>query len=133
MNVLLPFKIGLIGLYFTFILFFGCCAVSAAELIKDPTRPLVDLNSVNGQASPLAEEEETPLILHSVVAKEQYKVAVINNRVLKVGEIIEGYEIIAITDYTVELIRDGKGMLLSLFSLDIKNKIENKIRNSDNE
>ncbi|MFT5164700.1 MAG: hypothetical protein ACI9FJ_003309, partial [Alteromonadaceae bacterium] len=77
--------------------------------------------------------EETPLILHSVVAKEQYKVAVINNRVLKVGEIIEGYEIIAITDYTVELIRDGKGMLLSLFSLDIKNKIENKIRNSDNE
>lgn len=48
------------------------------------------------------------------------KRAVINNQLLYIGQQIEGYELTRITSYGAELMRDGEGLSLKLFNVNIR-------------
>ena len=122
MNVLLRYKAGLTCILTWLVLFPGFLpGAKAADLIRDPTKPLVDLSGAGGFAGEsVEEEEEKPLTLQSVVVKDHYTVAVINSQLVKVGQIIEGYELTTVTAYGAQLERDGKGLSLSLFNLKVR-------------
>ena len=93
----------------------------AADLVRDPTRPLMDVGAFGGPINDLPEEEqEKPLKLQSIIFNEAQAIAVINSQKVQVGDIIEGYELIEMTDYSVNLVRDNKELLLSLYRLKIK-------------
>ncbi|MFT4925789.1 MAG: MSHA biogenesis protein MshK [Phenylobacterium sp.] len=119
MNVLLQYKTGLACIVSALTLFFVMVfGVSAADLVKDPTRPLLTLGLEGGQSARKPEEEqEKALILQSVIVKGGLSKAIINDQVMKVGQIIEGYELTTISAYGAKLRRDGKGLSLSLFNL----------------
>ena len=127
MNALLQYKTGLPCIVGALTLLFATVfGASAADLIKDPTRPLMALGIEGGQSVRKPEQEkEKSLILQSVIVKGGLSQAIINDQVMKVGHIIEGYELTTISAYGAKLRRDGKGLSLSLFNLNI--------RKSDNE
>lgn len=101
---------------------------SNTEVIKDPTLPLFNLEHGLPMAQTSGEEkeeEEVPLFLQGIVNKSGKKFAVINDKVLSKGQLIEGYEIIEIKDYEVELKGKKEGeteqLLLTLHKVNIKN------------
>ena len=130
MNVLLQYKTGLPCIVGALTLFFTTVfGVAAADLVKDPTRPLMVLGIEGGHSVKKPEQEqEKALILQSVIVNGGLSQAIINDQVMKVGQIIEGYELTTISAYGAKLRRDGKGLSLSLFNLNTLN-----IRKSDNE
>ena len=124
MNVLLQYKSGLTCILTGLTLAWACVSTSfAASAAKDPTRPLVALGAFSGQSQPTVKQKKAKkLKLQSVIAQGQRAIAVINNRQMKVGQHIEGYKLIAITDYGVQLVGNGKKLSLSLFNVKIRKK-----------
>lgn len=95
--------------------------VWAADLANDPTRPLMNITGImENEVQPLEEDTEKPLVLQSVVTNGLLKRAVINNQLLYIGQQIEGYELTRITSYGAELMRDGEGLSLKLFNVNIR-------------
>jgi hypothetical protein len=124
MNVLLQYKSGLTCILTGLTLAWGCIAISfAATVAKDPTRPLVALGAFsdhNRQA--VKPKKAKQLKLQSVITQGQRVIAVINDQPVKVGQHIEGYKLIAITAYGVQLVGNGKKLSLSLFNVKIRKK-----------
>jgi hypothetical protein len=54
------------------------------------------------------------ITLDGIVFSEESQVAVVNGRVLPVGGLVEGYEIVQILPDRVELERDGARVVLTL-------------------
>ncbi len=123
MNVLLPYKsicqllVGLVGL---------SSLTCVANVIKDPTMPLLNLNGTGLAGSVVEKEEEkaTSLILQSVIVQNGRKIAVINNQLVLVGQKIEGYKVTGIVPYGAELLgegeRIGEKLSLTLYKANIK-------------
>ena len=93
-----------------------------AEILKDPTMPLIDLNR-----DPMAARDEpdqpkaASLTLQSVIVKGGRKLAVINNQLVKVGQVIEGYEVTRIAPYSADLLGEADTLSLTLMNVKIKN------------
>ena len=120
MNVLLRFKLSsllvvALGLIFSFY-------SHGADIIRDPTAPLVGLSGVarNIDNNEDSKKTNTSLILQGVLIENGRKIAVINNRLLRVGEEIEGYKVISIVDYGADLSLEEETLSLSLISEKIK-------------
>ena len=96
---------------------------AASDVMVDPTTPLVDLNrdpmAIN---APEEQKKTTSLVLNSVINRNGRKIAVINNRLLKVGQVIEGYKVTGITPYGAELTGEGETLSLTLMNVKIKNQ-----------
>jgi hypothetical protein len=123
MNVLLPYRL-------VRLLFAGLVGLSSltcvADVVQDPTMPLLNLNGTGLSSSATEKEEEkaTSLILQSVIVQNGRKIAVINNQLVVVGQQIEGYKVTGIVPYGAELLgegeRDGEKLSLTLYKANIK-------------
>ncbi|MCJ8273200.1 MAG: hypothetical protein MJK04_27840 [Psychrosphaera sp.] len=123
MNVLLPYKpmrqllVGLVGL---------SSLTCVADVVRDPTMPLLNLKGggLVGSAVEKEEKKATSLILQSVIVQNGRKIAVINNQLVLVGQKIEGYKVTGIVPYGAELQgegeRDGEKLSLTLYKANIK-------------
>ena len=83
------------------------CVSLSAHAIEDPTRP---------QAANSAETEQrlSAPELSSILYSADRKWAVINGEVLTVGEIVDGFELSAIEQHSVVLVRNNRNIHLSL-------------------
>jgi MSHA biogenesis protein MshK len=87
-----------------------CANVFADTQEIDPTKPF-------HLTAELSSSKATDrLSLQSVIRVEQQLKAVINGKVLRVGEQIAGYQIMAIKHHAVELKSEQNTLILSLFS-----------------
>jgi hypothetical protein len=121
MNALLPYKtmrliVALLGL--------GVCTDSAAQIYKDPTMPLVDLNGAGRTLEEVVEEQEKTVDLHlqSVIFKNGKEIAIINNQMVRVGQVIEGYTVTEIIPYGAKLRGESDKVSLTLLQVNIKTK-----------
>ncbi|MCL1088995.1 general secretion pathway protein GspB [Shewanella profunda] len=85
-----------------------CVASSvSAEVLRDPTLPGKGY-SATGQAT---QAQEQTLILNSIVSSGSTAYVVINNKILSVGDSIQGVKIVRITPSSVSL-SDGRKLAL---------------------
>jgi len=103
-------NITLSSLYFIFM--FMTFLVSAQN--NDPTKPL----SAGGfsQVSKVEAATKAELILESIIHGFEVHTAVINGQVLKVGDFIRQYELVAVNNTSVVLRSAEKRLKLSVFS-----------------
>lgn len=95
-----------------FIILFTTFSVSARN--NDPTKPLsAGASSSISKASTTTKAE---LILESIVHGFEVHTAVINGQVLKVGDFIRQYELVAVNNTSVVLRSAEKRLKLSVFS-----------------
>jgi hypothetical protein len=78
----------------------------------DPTRPFGALASSPFSSS----EKKGGLVLQSIIQSQQLKKALINGKMLMVGDVYKGFELIAINSKGVVLHSPQGRMELSLFS-----------------
>ena len=101
-------------------------AIYAKTYVIDPTRPspLAQSNS-----DPKATEDE-PQKLSAIYHYPNYKIAIIDNKIVKVGEQIGSFKVISIGENQAELTGiDNKRIMLKLSPI-IKQLHSNKTRNS---
>ena len=93
-----------------------------SEIVKDPTRPLINFGSqpLDGDTNVEQKKSNTSLILQGVLVENGRKVAVINNQLVRVGEQIEGYTVTGIIPYGAQLSLEEETLSLSLVSENIK-------------
>ncbi|MCA1897291.1 MSHA biogenesis protein MshK [Shewanella putrefaciens] len=85
-----------------------CVASSvSAEALRDPTLPGKGYSGT-GQVT---QSQEQTLILNSIVSSGSTAYAVINNKILSVGDSIQGVKIVRITPSSVSL-SDGRKLAL---------------------
>ena len=110
---------------YIFILLLGYCTTGVAygsQLLKDPTRPLVNLSrtALPTDTSEQQNKANTSLILQGVLVENGRKVAVVNNQLVGLGEQIEGYTVTDIYAYGAQLSLEEETLSLSLISENIK-------------
>lgn len=88
-------------------------SLSAAQNI-DPTRPLS--SSGFSSKSKAEKAEKAALVLESIVHGYKVHTAVINGQVLKVGDFIRQYKLVAVNNTSVVLRSAEKRLKLSVFS-----------------
>jgi MSHA biogenesis protein MshK len=95
-----------------FIILFTTFSVSARN--NDPTKPL----SAGGSSSisKAVATTKAELILESIIHGFEVHTAVINGQVLKVGDFIRQYELVAVNNTSVVLRSAEKRLKLSVFS-----------------
>lgn len=80
----------------------------------DPTKPLSDTGFSSNTQAEAAKKAE--LILESIIHGFEVHTAVINGQVLKVGDFIHQYELVAVNNTSVVLRSAEKRLKLSVFS-----------------
>jgi hypothetical protein len=112
-------------LIITLVFGIGFSGAGMANVYKDPTMPLVDLTGANRDRDTLKVEEQikgADLRLHSVIVKDGKKIAVINNQMVTVGQVIEGYTLTEIIPYGAKLRDESDKVSLTLLQVNIKKK-----------
>ena len=101
-------------LNYSFLLFFVLFVVTVPTFAQnvDPTKPL----SFYGFASSNNVKKDNPLVLETIVYGEQVRTAIINGKVLKVGDTIGEHKVLVVNDKNVVLGRDDERLKLTLFS-----------------
>ncbi|QDF68320.1 MSHA biogenesis protein MshK [Shewanella sp. SNU WT4] len=85
-----------------------CCSHSAwAEMLRDPTRPLVSSGAMSGAHA----TANRGLKLHSIVTSASRRYALINNQLYQVGSKIADTQIQRITDNSV-ILADGRKLVV---------------------
>lgn len=85
-----------------------CVASSvSAEALRDPTLPGKGYSG----AGQVTQSQEQTLILNSIVSSGSTAYAVINNKILSVGDSIQGVKVVRITPSSVSL-SDGRKLAL---------------------
>ena len=91
--------------------------VSAVPLhnpFKRPAQALVDPATQAGGAAPLAEAAPPRLVLKALLLAGPDTVASINDQLLRIGDRIEGYRLVAAQGTRAELVKDGKRLILDM-------------------
>lgn len=102
----------------TLVLTVWCQSADAQELrVQDPTRPTVVTRSERG-ATPAA----THLRLTGVLVSDTRRIAVINGKFYRVGDRVNGEEITRIDPGSIQIIRGGERVLVTVKSA---NAVEN--------
>ena len=107
--------------YLTFLLLLGVSLEGWAA--QDPTAPLGwTKHKAQAQVTKKKTRKKQPLpSLQSIICKTPDSCyAVINDRVVSQGEVVNSYIVQTITEESVTIIRRGNRWKLELFSLDIK-------------
>jgi len=79
----------------------------------DPTKPLSAYGHANASNNL---KKANPLVLETIVYGEKVRTAIINGKVLKVGDTIGEHKVLVVNDKNVVLGRDDERLKLSLFS-----------------
>lgn len=103
------------------LLLFLAIPATSALAWYDPMRPQGD------GAAALKTEPETPLTLTSILMAQQRRVAIVNSRVVTEGDRINGYRVVRITDYQVELQKGSKHHQLQLTAQQQAPSVKRKI------
>lgn len=91
-----------------------------AEPLDDPMRPpLLQSSTTPGSGAAAATREQTPLV-SSILISPGHRSAVIAGKSVKVGERVNGMEVVAIEPTAVTVRRTGKLLRLPLHSLNVK-------------
>ena len=93
-----------------FIALFPAFTISAQNV--DPTKPL----STHGIASSNNVKKSGSLVLETIVYGNQIRTAIINGKLLKVGDTIGEHKVLIVNDKNVVLGRDDERLKLTLFS-----------------
>jgi len=106
--------------------FFGVGAIASAAEIRDPMQPppfaLQKMREARWAANPkpakpvAAKPKSDPLRLSSIIYAEDRKVAIIDDRLLAIGDRIRGAELVSLTRNSARLVRKGKVINLKLGS-----------------
>ena len=86
-------------------------AIAQAQSLRDPTRP-PGASATRG-ASGLAPSED--LVLQSILTSPQRRAAIISGRVVRPGETVDGYRLIAIGEGEAVLRMGGRSRTLRLY------------------
>jgi hypothetical protein len=78
----------------------------------DPTKPL----SAYGIADANHANKVTPLVLETIVYGDKVRTAIINGKVLKVGDTIGRHKVLVVNDKSVTLGLDDERLTLTIFS-----------------
>ncbi len=81
---------------------------------NDPTKPLSAYGM--GIAGANNVKQTNPLVLETIVYGDKVRTAIINGKVLKVGDTIGRHKILVVNDKSVTLGRDEKRLKLTIFS-----------------
>ncbi len=113
-------KITLSGPAFLLAALFSCGGLRAIDTtLEDPTKPS-DFVGLSVQGVP---EESGDLRLEAIIISDTHKVAVINQKILEVGDTVGGKKIVAIEDSQVVLRERKKNdVILPLLSSKIKDE-----------
>ena len=84
---------------------------------QDPTAPLGWIN--NNSKVRVISRSQLPT-LQSIICSGQHCSVILNGTVVGLGESVQGYKLIHITDNTVTLSRNGKKWQLALFAENIR-------------
>jgi len=87
-------------------------AVSSFAQNIDPTKPL----SSYGSAGENSLKKEGAMVLETIVYSEQVRTAVINGKILKVGDTIGEHQVLVVNDKSVILGLNEERLKLTLFS-----------------
>lgn len=96
----------------------GTTPVQAQLELPDPTRPANFLVQVNSAELPLADDFK----LNSVLISSQRQVAIINEKSVEVGDLVNGATVRKIAKNWVELDKQGRHFSLSLIERDFKQR-----------
>jgi len=96
----------------TFLFLGVMAAVPSFAQNVDPTKPL----SIYGIASSNNVEKSGELVLETIVFGNQVRTAIINGKLLKVGDTIGEHKVLIVNDKNVVLGRDDERLKLTLFS-----------------
>jgi len=103
---------------FVFMFFQSALAVEDVHL-EDPTRPS---DFVNTKTNP--EDKVRPkntFSLEAIVISDEYKVAIINEKILQVGDMIESKKVVSIDEEKVILSQEkNKDLVLRLSNISVK-------------
>ncbi len=99
-----------------------CPPVSGQELLADPTRPAAALGS--GAGGGAAASGPAKWTLTSTLIAPHRRVAVINGRVMQVGQKIDGAELVAVESGSVLLRRAGQRIELKLIAGNVKEAVK---------
>lgn len=78
----------------------------------DPTRPL----SLNGSATTMIANEDFRLVLETIIYGDQIYTAVINGKVMKIGDHIGAHQLVTVNKHSVVLRSEDERLELTLFS-----------------
>ncbi len=103
--------------FFLFFLFVGLGTIAEEPSLEDPTKP----SDFVGAASRGGAIDSDAMRLEAIIISGTHKVAVINQKIVEVGDRVGTKKIIAIEDYKVVL-REGKNKdsVLLLFDTKVK-------------
>jgi MSHA biogenesis protein MshK len=99
-----------------------CPPVSGQELLADPTRPTAAFRSGSGTGGTTAVPAKWTLA--STLIAPDRRVAVINGKVVQVGQKIDGAELVAIEAGSVLLSRGGRKIELKLMAGNVKEAVK---------
>ncbi len=104
--------------------FFGVGAMAQAQELLDPMQPppfaLLKFRQAKSNAKPIvtkpvgAKPVQNPLQLTSILFSPKRKIAIIDDRMLAVGDRIRGAELVKLTRTSARLVRKGKVITLRL-------------------
>jgi len=104
------FKLLFYPLFLIGVLFGGNVSSLAKNI--DPTKPL----SAHGVSSTNKVKKVNELVLETIVYGDNIRTAIINGKLLKVGDTIGGHEVLVVNDKSVTLGRDQERLKLTIFS-----------------
>jgi MSHA biogenesis protein MshK len=99
-----------------------CPVVSGQELLADPTRPTAAFRSGSGTGGTAAGPAKWTLT--STLIAPDRRVAVINGKVVQVGQKIDGAELVAVETGSVLLRRAGRKIELKLMAGSVKEAVK---------
>ena len=92
---------------YIFIALLGLSAQVSAETLRDPTLPGKGYSA----AGAVTQSQNKALVLNSIVSSGNTAYAVINNKIVSVGDSIQGVKVVRITPSSVSL-SDGRKLAL---------------------
>lgn len=88
---------------YIFIVLLGISAVVSAESLRDPTLPGKGHSAVGA----VSQNQHQAIVLNSIVSSGNTAYAVINNKIVSVGDSIQGVNVVRISPSSV-LLSDGR-------------------------
>ena len=91
-----------------------CVPIAAAQALRDPTRPAVFFGRT-GEGGIVSRGRDAEWVLQSVLLSPERRYAIINGKILSLGESVAGAELVAIREGEVTLRAGGALRTVRLF------------------
>lgn len=106
--------------FITGLCFYGALVYAEVPLGRDPTEPSGFVNGQDAKGAKSASEESSGLELGAVLISGDDKFAIINNKLVRVGDAVGSNKVKKIDAYHVTLVGETGETVLELFGRSIK-------------